>query len=696
MPQVTVVTPDEHSSTSPTPSRWKRFKRIFFKNRIVPISQVTDAEGQQNLFSRSPTKEPPANVKADHGCGRAIPRMTLDNWRWGLQECLVLGLILWVPYVDRVNNAPFLGGNGRWCVPAAVAVIEGTAGGSTRRMIDRLMGTIAGSLWVVVAFLIFGGVTAPATERHVALRICIWIFVCSGGWVWGWLRWRFPTRPLFAISAAFTTPLIYAGSVTYLTPLNTAFQRSLCCLFGIIVSALVVRYFLPKRARVDILHNFCTILDEIADALEPLIELESGLVSSPTFLCNGDEVFTEASQRSHRDLGEFQKKPENVAANWQHFRDKMWNRLEQCGKLTLGQSTLMVAARGEMDTRRSPKLMHSLENALFSIRTLFYHATSLFNLIDTQVAAASADFDQAGLMEEAQLFSRFGILTLQASESSAGPVPSVVDLGAKAVSAPNILAVASKPKLCEKVRHIPLSVADLGTLDILSSWAEPGADSTTSHHPIHSRTQLDAAEMYRCEIAPLMKWAEIYGPTVGGMARHLCEALRQVASDMRDHSQSNKANKAIHQAGKLIAHFHHQRSERQQAVAILVEYSVREALRQDEANEWFVNYKDPKFAERFERVLGISVDDYRQLSDEGRDAFWLTYWTLRDRLSTTDSNVMSLFVATRNTVDAMEVVNAETRTRKKDDKEMLVSVDEIRLQAQIAVGRAGGNPRNIG
>eukprot|EP01055_Gregarina_sp_Pseudo9_P005456 Gregarina_sp_Pseudo_9__5455@NODE_688_length_2363_cov_10_785714_g651_i0_p1_GENE_NODE_688_length_2363_cov_10_785714_g651_i0NODE_688_length_2363_cov_10_785714_g651_i0_p1_ORF_typecomplete_len718_score236_77ALMT/PF11744_8/3_7e16ALMT/PF11744_8/1e03FUSC/PF04632_12/3_4e13FUSC/PF04632_12/5_9e02FUSC_2/PF13515_6/2_8e10ArAE_1/PF06081_11/0_0013ArAE_2_N/PF10337_9/0_011ArAE_2_N/PF10337_9/3_2e02Polysacc_synt/PF01943_17/0_69DUF3021/PF11457_8/31_NODE_688_length_2363_cov_10_785714_g651_i0622215 len=701
---------DEESSNACLLSRC--WRRTCWKPRIVPATQVTSAESKEKLFLDQPTSvtTETTSLKRKSCCWRLAVPFTLESWRWGLQECLSMALVLWIPYVDRVNNG-LLRGSGRWCVPAAVAVIEGTAGGSTRRMWDRVIGTALACIYVECAYLIFCGVYGKVRDEPLWRQLLLWFIVCLSGWWWGWFRWRFPTHPLLASTAAFTTPLIYAGGMTGMDPHEAALMRTVCCLIGIFVSAWVVRYFFPRRARIDVLHNLETILEELANTLEPLVELESGLVSSPSFLAHGDEVFA-AHRSSLRDLTQRHRVRIGSQA-WATFRSSLWSKLEQCGKLTLAQLTLMTAAKGEASLRsRHPWAVKELSRALVSTRTLFYHVSSLFTLIDTQVSATSASFGEAILSEEAKLFGRFGMLSLQGSGIG---VPALLSQGdavsgaaAVSVSEPNPMqdktvsapALRALPKSSNApLRSIPYSVADLGALDMRrwDSRASLHGGDAVSHGDAVSqgdvifhgpRAPLDPVEEYNADIAPFLRWAEIYGPTVGGMVRHLCKALRAAAACLRDNRQSPDGDAALEEAGKLIALFHRQRAERQQAVAILVEYSVRDADGSNLAH-------DPKFADRFDRVLGISPQSYRDLSDEGREMFWLNYWILRDRLSTTDTNVVSLLVAVRNVLKSIQAVVAE-RLKYASKHKVLVSAEEVRLQAEFAVQNAGGAARNIG
>eukprot|EP01054_Gregarina_sp_Poly1_P007279 Gregarina_sp_Poly_1__7278@NODE_3_length_27868_cov_154_961188_g2_i0_p8_GENE_NODE_3_length_27868_cov_154_961188_g2_i0NODE_3_length_27868_cov_154_961188_g2_i0_p8_ORF_typecomplete_len562_score72_16FUSC/PF04632_12/3_1e12FUSC/PF04632_12/6_6ALMT/PF11744_8/8e10FUSC_2/PF13515_6/0_0001SNF2_assoc/PF08455_10/0_021ArAE_2_N/PF10337_9/0_048SH3_14/PF18343_1/0_068STAT1_TAZ2bind/PF12162_8/1_1e04STAT1_TAZ2bind/PF12162_8/0_051STAT1_TAZ2bind/PF12162_8/4_6e03DUF4131/PF13567_6/1_7_NODE_3_length_27868_cov_154_961188_g2 len=561
-------------------------------------------------------------------------------------------------------------------------------------MFDRIIGTGVASVYCVCAFLIFCGVDGHVNEQALWKRILLWLLVCASGWLWGWLRFRFPQHPLLAMTAAFTTPIIYAGGVTGMDPLNNAMMRTACTLIGIVVSALVVRYFLPKRARIDVILNLATILDELAQTLEPLVELESGLVSSPSFLLHGDEIFTAQAERTHTyKSSELRHRVQVNADTWEEFRTALWSRLERCGKLILAQSTLLMAAKGEYSVRPHHTLVikeHDL--AVTATRTLFYHVTSLFTLIDTQVTAAETEFDNEGLYQEAQQFSRFGVLSLATSDAHFESTTCDPSLADKTLSAPVLFMSTHRTTDNISIRNVPYSVADLGELDMRGAW-----DTKSSHReggPRRLEAQLDPVEEYRADVAPLLRWADTYGPTVGGMVRHICTALRRTAADLRTTTRTEDAGRALREAGRLISHFHRQRAERQQAVAILVEHAMRNDA---DSFNWTVE-RDPKFAYRFDKVLGMSPEDYRELSEEGREAFWQNYWLLRDRLSTTDTTVVSLFMAVRNAVSAVELLIEERIARRERHHlhRMLVSADEARLHAEIAVQSAGGGARNIG
>lgn len=212
---------------------------------------------------------------------------TLDAWRWGLQEALTVSLLMWPSCVPSVDQSLFKG-NTRWVVASATPVIDGTAGGTTRRMIDRTLGTLTAGVFVILAFTATIGVHSQHTDKWWCL-FGLYILVALYGFVYNWLLFRFPSHPLIGVTAAFMTPVIVGGSVFTGAAVYYASWRAITVSCGVIASGLITRYFLPRRARIDIIQSLATIVEELSFTLEPLVQLESGMVSSASFFQGGPE-----------------------------------------------------------------------------------------------------------------------------------------------------------------------------------------------------------------------------------------------------------------------------------------------------------------------------------------------------------------------------------------------------------------------
>lgn len=113
---------------------------------------------------------------------------------------------------------------------------------------------------------------------------------------------------------------------------------------------------------------------------------------------------------------------------------------------------------------------------------------------------------------------------------------------------------------------------------------------------------------------PSERYAERYAPTIGIVIRHICAALRDTASGLKETYIDESVTINMSAAGRAIAHFHHQREERRQAPAAYVEYV-------------FGKRSDPA---KLERSLGVKIADYCRFTEEQQRDHWEVYWALRD------------------------------------------------------------------
>lgn len=204
--------------------------------------------------------------------------LTLDIWRWGIQGiiCAILtSLLVVIPQLNSLFH-----GAGYWAVSSAVVVLEGTTGGSVKKCLERLAGTLIGG---VSGLALFSLVTWNERWVHtVYCRIGLWIIVCLFPMPWGYIRVKFPLNPLIAVYGVMTGYIVMISAYLKGDPINVAMLRIVAVGTGVFVASVVVHLVFPRRARVEIKKGLADVLLSIANILEPLLEISAGLTPLET------------------------------------------------------------------------------------------------------------------------------------------------------------------------------------------------------------------------------------------------------------------------------------------------------------------------------------------------------------------------------------------------------------------------------
>lgn len=244
-----------------------------------------------------------------------------------------------------------------------------------------LTGTIVGGCYVALCFICTMGTGSHDSNPHWAVITTLWFLGVLAGLLSGWLRYRWPRHPVISVTAVTTIPVLMGTGISQGNPLHRCFWRAVCFACGVVLSGCVTRWFLPRKARTDIIEALIRIINELASALEPLLELESGLIVSNSFF---------------EPSGGYPKV--NIGA-WQAFKKQIWAQLENCGRQISGQLAMMNAAKREVSWRQTEGFQaETYKNCLLRTRTVFYHVTSLFTLIERQMDH-SPSLSHRGLQE---------------------------------------------------------------------------------------------------------------------------------------------------------------------------------------------------------------------------------------------------------------------------------------------------------
>jgi uncharacterized membrane protein YccC len=122
-----------------------------------------------------------------------------------------------------------------WAVLSAVVVIQGSAGGSLKTGIDRLVGTVGGAVWgAIIAVLI------PHTS-HAALGAALLLAIAPLAVVTGF-------RPPYRVAPITAIIVLMGGSLQQTDPVTSAVSRVFEISLGSAIAILVAFFIVPARA----------------------------------------------------------------------------------------------------------------------------------------------------------------------------------------------------------------------------------------------------------------------------------------------------------------------------------------------------------------------------------------------------------------------------------------------------------------
>jgi uncharacterized membrane protein YccC len=122
-----------------------------------------------------------------------------------------------------------------WAVLSAVVVIQGSAGGSLKTGIDRLVGTVGGAVWgAIIAVLI------PHTS-HAALGAALLLAIAPLAVVTGY-------KPSYRVAPITAIIVLMGGSLLQTDPVTSAISRVFEISLGSAIAILVAFFILPARA----------------------------------------------------------------------------------------------------------------------------------------------------------------------------------------------------------------------------------------------------------------------------------------------------------------------------------------------------------------------------------------------------------------------------------------------------------------
>jgi uncharacterized membrane protein YccC len=144
-----------------------------------------------------------------------------------------------------------------WAVLSAVVVMQGSAGGSLKAGIDRLVGTVGGAIWgAIIAILIPH--TSPA-PLGLALLLAIAPLAVMTGF-----------RPPYRVAPITAIIVLMGGSLLQTDPVTSAISRVFEISLGSAIAILVAFFIVPARAHRLLARSASAVVSAMADLVATL------------------------------------------------------------------------------------------------------------------------------------------------------------------------------------------------------------------------------------------------------------------------------------------------------------------------------------------------------------------------------------------------------------------------------------------
>eukprot|EP01054_Gregarina_sp_Poly1_P005746 Gregarina_sp_Poly_1__5745@NODE_301_length_9763_cov_48_882632_g260_i0_p2_GENE_NODE_301_length_9763_cov_48_882632_g260_i0NODE_301_length_9763_cov_48_882632_g260_i0_p2_ORF_typecomplete_len915_score155_69ALMT/PF11744_8/4e08FUSC/PF04632_12/2_2e05FUSC_2/PF13515_6/3_9e05ArAE_2_N/PF10337_9/9_8e02ArAE_2_N/PF10337_9/0_0001DUF1388/PF07142_12/0_52ArAE_1/PF06081_11/0_56_NODE_301_length_9763_cov_48_882632_g260_i011673911 len=138
--------------------------------------------------------------------------------------------------------------------------------------------------------------------------------------------------------------------------------------------------------------------------------------------------------------------------------------------------------------------------------------------------------------------------------------------------------------------------------------------------------------------SPVMRWAEVYGPLIGRVSKHVALAVSQFGSCLQGNRVSEPLEDHISLAEEALGELAQRRVLWFRTVQILLDAHI---MGTEDTHEEIQEHIDEYL---FRRWMGVSHATYHQLTPHAQANFWEAFGNIQDRLSTTIRTLMGLLV----------------------------------------------------